>query len=75
MLLLIYQLKNQTYFLKHSSFHYIAYLLLAIILRDTIYNIAPAAKLKHIEIISLEIEPIKAPTNAPIPVANPDKTT
>jgi len=42
---------------------------------DTIYNIAPAAKLKQIAIIFSDIEPTIAPKNAPIPVVIPDSTT
>ena len=42
---------------------------------DTIYNMAPAAKLRHIAIISFDIEPTIAPKNAPIPVVTPDNTT
>lgn len=39
------------------------------------YNIAPAAKLKHIAIICSEIEPTIAPIKAPIPVTIPDRIT
>ena len=39
------------------------------------YSIAPAAKLKHKAIISLEIPPTIAPKNAPIPVVIPDSIT
>ena len=42
---------------------------------DTIYNMAPAAKLRQIAITVSEIEPIIAPTSAPIPVVTPDKNT
>lgn len=42
---------------------------------DTMYSIAPAAKLKHIAIICSDTFPIIAPINAPIPVANPDNIT
>lgn len=42
---------------------------------DTIYNIAPAAKLKQIAITASDIEPISAPNNAPTPVVIPDKIT
>jgi len=42
---------------------------------DTIYNIAPAAKLKHILITSFEIPPTIAPKKAPIPVVIPDNIT
>ena len=43
--------------------------------QETIYNIAPAAKAKHIAITVLDIFPIIAPNNAPIPVVIPDKIT
>ena len=39
------------------------------------YNIAPAAKLRHIAIICSDIVPIIAPKNAPIPVVTPDYIT
>ena len=42
---------------------------------DTIYSIAPAAKLKHIAITFVDIVPNIAPKNAPIPVVIPDKIT
>ena len=42
---------------------------------ETIYNIAPAAKLKHIAIISSDTFPTIAPIKAPTPVAKPDKIT
>lgn len=38
---------------------------------DTIYSIAPAAKLRHIAIICSDIPPTNAPKNAPIPVVTP----
>lgn len=41
----------------------------------TIYSIAPAARLKHNDIIFSETEPIALPMNAPIPVVTPDKIT
>ena len=58
-----------------SSFHDTIYLTLESTLRDTIYNIAPAAKLKQSAIISSDIEPTIAPKNAPIPVVIPDNIT
>jgi len=67
--------KIPTYSQLLPFFHYIIYLLLVTILRDTIYNIAPAAKLKQIEIILCDIDPIIAPINAPNPVAIPEKIT
>lgn len=42
---------------------------------DTMYNIAPAAKLKHIAIIAFDIPPTNAPKKAPIPVVIPDNIT
>ena len=42
---------------------------------DTIYSIAPAAKLKQIDIISFDIPPIIFPINAPIPVVTPESIT
>ena len=42
---------------------------------ETIYNIAPAANAKHIDITLCDIPPIIAPKNAPIPVVTPDKIT
>ena len=42
---------------------------------DTIYNIAPAAKLRHIAITCSDIDPTIAPKNAPIPVVIPDSIT
>lgn len=42
---------------------------------DAIYNIAPAAKAKHIAITLLDIVPTNAPKNAPIPVVIPDNIT
>ena len=42
---------------------------------DTMYSIAPAAKLKHIAITSCDIPPSIAPKNAPIPVVTPDNIT
>ena len=42
---------------------------------DTIYNIAPAAKLKHILITSFDIPPTNEPKNAPIPVVIPYNIT
>ena len=41
----------------------------------TIYSIAPAAKLKHIAIISSDTEPIALPINAPTPVVIPERIT
>lgn len=41
----------------------------------TTYIIAPAAKLKHIAIISTEMLPTTLPKNAPIPVVSPDNIT
>ena len=42
---------------------------------ETIYNIAPAAKLKHIAIISSDTFHIILPIRAPTPVAKPDSIT
>ena len=42
---------------------------------DIIYNIVPAAKLKHNAIILLDIPPNIAPINAPIPVVIPENIT
>ena len=42
---------------------------------DTIYNIAPPAKARHIAIICCDIFPMMAPKKAPNPVAIPDKNT
>ena len=39
------------------------------------YSIAPAAKLRHMAITSVDIEPTIAPKNAPIPVVIPDRIT
>ena len=39
------------------------------------YSIAPAAKLKHMAIMLVDIEPTIAPKNAPIPVVIPDSIT
>ena len=42
---------------------------------ETIYSIAPAAKLRHIAMTAWDIEPTIAPKNAPIPVVMPDSIT
>ena len=42
---------------------------------ETMYNIAPAANVRQIEITSSDISPIIFPTNAPIPVVIPDNIT
>jgi len=42
---------------------------------ETIYNIAPAAKLRQTAITLWEIEPTIAPKNAPTPVVTPDNIT
>ena len=65
----------QIYFLLLSFFRDIGYLPLAIILREIIYSIAPAAKLRQIAITSSDIPPMIAPTKAPIPVVIPDMIT
>ena len=42
---------------------------------ETMYSIAPAAKLKHIAIIPSEIPPINFPISAHKPVVTPESTT
>ena len=68
-------IKNQRYFQSPSFYHDITYSLLELILREIIYNMAPAAKLKQMAITSSDIPPIIAPTKAPIPVVIPEITT
>ena len=58
-----------------SFVHDTIYLTLELTLRETIYNIAPAAKLKQRAIICSDIEPTIAPKKAPIPVVIPDNIT
>ena len=53
-------------------FLYIVGLILVLILRDEIYNMAPAAKLKQIVIMVSDIPPRIEPQNAPIPVVTPE---
>lgn len=42
---------------------------------ETMYNIAPAANVRQIEITFSDIPPIIFPTKAPIPVVIPDNIT
>ena len=51
---------------------YINYWILVLIPRDTIYNMAPAAKAKHKLIKFCDIFPTKAPKKAPKPVVKPE---
>ena len=39
------------------------------------YSMAPAAKLRHKDMIWVDIDPMMAPKKAPIPVVMPDSTT
>ena len=70
-----FQLWILTYYQMQSFCHGKACWILELVLRDTMYSIAPAAKLRHMAIISSDIEPTRAPKKAPIPVVIPDKIT
>ena len=39
------------------------------------YSMAPAAKLRHIDMIWVDMEPMMAPKKAPTPVVIPDNMT
>lgn len=39
------------------------------------YSMAPAAKLRHKDMIWVDMDPMMAPKKAPIPVVMPDSTT